>query len=1376
MTINELKTIIESKQRGRSFSLQKGDIVSQDIDFIFDKILKTDRLSISNAELSSTDEAVTITGKSNILNVYDAPAVANFSIVNENPVMKVEYKLPELWKFQDTFDELPACLNFSGKIPAPQPGYLEHFTFTESRFILSSYDQADETSEREIKKGLNFDANMDLPDSYDQVLLFCNGNKELTLSGVIDNGEEDPLMDLRTPMSAELSFKDKVKFGSLELRFISTHTYKSPRWGTIMEVSGNLEIGDTVLKLSSELCHGGGDFVVVQGVFEENPPSLGDIVDLLGGNDLFDNLPDYVPNPDNIIVKEMGVCFSPIKKNIIYVSLTLSYNGEWNIVDDKMKIRDINFHFTIVSPLDPANSKVTKALSGKCQFGNGEDSFTIGIEAEMPNFNIHGWLDEGSEIPLGKALSKLYDGFEADDNGIYSTKITELNIYAEPPKKATATEPAKPAVYSAAIEIESDWEFEIMGKSFSIKSVGANINYENGSATGELEGGFFIGDIPVNMHASYDGVESGWTFSCSTGEEKKIDLGRAADSFLPFDLPDFLSRDLCVSNLNMIVSPKLGIFNFGGKLDWKFKMGNVPINLNANIDLNYAPVSTNELDTIPNTPPPETTTKKFSGKISTKTTIKSFGMENVELSYEFKTENGVPNKRLAILWPIPNSDKSISALYNMESTPTGVKKEIEFNLTDISFSDIIELLIKPVKPGFELPSFMGPLDSVNLLALRLNLTDKSFEVDLSITLPSEFNEVLRIDKITLISKKIGGKRKALFRFEGTILGQTYSEGNPLEWDVTQPPPSTTPKKPILDMRYMGMGQHVTVTDIEKCKRVKEALEKLKNAARPVDDIKAIPTTGALTFSKQSNWLIGTDFTVLDTVTMRAIFNDPNLYGLFLALDGPRAGKLKGLEFEIMYSKVSEDIGRYFSELTLPWHMRQFELGAVSITLPVIAVEVFTNSNFKIDVGFPVSIDNFSRSGNAQLFPFIGYAGFYFASLNGKTSTRVPRTVKGDFNPVLEFGFALSIGVGKSFNKGPLKAEIQISLRGMIEGCLGWFHPYPRSLAKKDTYYWIKGQVGLLGRVYGCIDFKIIKASVLIELLATISMVIEAYRKIPVQVSARVKASVTVKVAFIKIHKSFSTTVKKDFTIGSDKTAPWDGPMPVTNRSAAMMATAAPQQVIAVRENSIAMAPMMMSSVAAPEEVITLKLVPIVSEVRESDITLTGNSNAPIKTCTTMLLIENSIKNDADTQDGIREVTKVNNEPVKNSFDILMDKYLEWLLKKASKDSDIIGYDDLVNMEKRIKEDYEEVDKVDLSYNSAAEESDFDEFLKTLSFNIVEADENEGEKNMSVFPMFPELIRETETEQCFHNAASWTEGSYEQDLENYFNDTAMSLDN
>ena len=139
--------------------------------------------------------------------------------------------------------------------------------------------------------------------------------------------------------------------------------------------------------------------------------------------------------------------------------------------------------------------------------------------------------------------------------------------------------------------------------------------------------------------------------------------------------------------------------------------------------------------------------------------------------------------------------------------------------------------------------------------------------------------------------------------------------------------------------------------------------------------------------------------------MKLVFNDGIIAGVSIGLSGDRARYLRGLDFEILYKKVSEGLGVYQVELRVPDAIRQIELGQVSITIPIVALEIYTNGNFRVDLGFPKNND-FSRSFQLQVFPFIGSGGFYLAGWEGRPTKRLPRDsiYKPEaFDPVLVSG-------------------------------------------------------------------------------------------------------------------------------------------------------------------------------------------------------------------------------------------------------------------------------------------------------------------------------------------------------------------------------------
>jgi len=467
----------------------------------------------------------------------------------------------------------------------------------------------------------------------------------------------------------------------------------------------------------------------------------------------------------------------------------------------------------------------------------------------------------------------------------------------------------------------------------------------------------------------------------------------------------------------------------------------------------------------------------------------------------------------------------------------------ELHLVDETIGSMLNHLVHLVDPTFDI-SFPSPWDrllniSLDAFLLSVNVTKKT----LSLTYPTSINlGFIDITGISLTYAKSNTAASSVqVELNGTFLGQSFGEnGQPgLGWDAInqQPPAVPGAGSSYFDLQYLGLGQHITFTDLDKLTNMQAVITALRNSVIPLPG-NTLPPFGknGLAFSKDSNWLIGADVTVINTVSIAIIFNDPNLYGLLISLAGERAGSFAGLSFQILYRKITDDIGVYHIELKLPDAMRTLQFGSVSLTLPVVIIDIYTNGNFRINLGFPVGLD-FSNSFCLQIFPFIGYGGFYFALLNGQTSTRVPRITNGNFNPVIEFGIALSVGVGKTVNAGILSGGISVTVIGILEGVVAWFNPNDSSV-KKDIYYWVQGTIAIVGRLYATINFAIIQASLDVTAYASVTLIIEAYEPIYIAISAGVSVTLKVKVLFFTIHLSFKATVSASFAIGSKQPTPW----------------------------------------------------------------------------------------------------------------------------------------------------------------------------------------------------------------------------------------------
>jgi LysM repeat protein len=487
--------------------------------------------------------------------------------------------------------------------------------------------------------------------------------------------------------------------------------------------------------------------------------------------------------------------------------------------------------------------------------------------------------------------------------------------------------------------------------------------------------------------------------------------------------------------------------------------------------------------------------------------------------------------------------------FNLPATLSLSAEEKTFDLGPFSFTlgDIVKFLVQLVHPSwdFELPAPWNVLDSIGFTNLHLTFDLNEDTISLSTGVLADFGFIsLTHLSLTYYQKTPKAKKEGVvLSLQGTFLGLPITtdeeDDEGLSWDVINDKPPEVPGggEKIFKLDYLGLGQHVSFRDPGPLETIGQVMTALETNLRPAtDDADPLSGAGGLVFNQNSGWLIGAKFTILETVTISAIFNDPQLYGIRIAVDGPRAGSFQGLEFEILYRRITDTIGLYHIELKLPDVMRHLEFGEVSVTLPIVVIDIYTNGNFRLDFGFPYK-GNFERSFAIQVFPFVGFGGFYIAILDGATSKTVPRITNGEFSPVVEFGFGLSVGVGKTIHEGILSGGVTVTVEGILEGTLAWFNP--TDVEREKAVYWsILGTVAIVGELFGEIDFAVIKASVEVRAYARATLLLESYEPIFISLDVGVEAHVKVKVLLFTIHLSFEFTLHEEFTIGSAQPTPW----------------------------------------------------------------------------------------------------------------------------------------------------------------------------------------------------------------------------------------------
>jgi hypothetical protein len=466
-------------------------------------------------------------------------------------------------------------------------------------------------------------------------------------------------------------------------------------------------------------------------------------------------------------------------------------------------------------------------------------------------------------------------------------------------------------------------------------------------------------------------------------------------------------------------------------------------------------------------------------------------------------------------------------------------------------------------PFVTLPSPWDVLGDV-----KLSLAKVSLSIDLkshAITIKYDDPGVISLFGVGIDGFELGydskGKPKGE-RLSFTILGDLDVLIGDQSPSFNPEQPSSAPTIPgqgatMLDIPLVAVGQHVALPP-EDATSVETAVAGIARIASSAgDDPENLPV-----FNKDAGWLIGAHLIFQGAVDFQMVFADPSIYGVLVQVEEPQGGAktspaieaLVGLRAEILYRRISDSVGVYEGHLTLPDRIRKIDYGAFLLQLPSLAVAIYTNGDFLIDIGFPHGGD-FSNSLIIDAGQYTGAGGVYYGRLSGETATGLPSVptdqsgaALGVFDPVTAIGIGLRVGIEKGYEKGPLTASFSVVVQAIFEGLFATYTEF--ATQKTEEYYDIRASVAIIGQLQGELDFGIITASVLVRITVSASVRAIAARAVVVPVTACVEVRVSVKIDLglfsIRIHFSFNATVGFTATFGSNRHALWDGPQRALN--------------------------------------------------------------------------------------------------------------------------------------------------------------------------------------------------------------------------------------
>lgn len=857
----------------------------------------------------------------------------------------------------------------------------------------------------------------------------------------------------------------------------------------------------------------------------------------------------------NFGVKAVGVTIQPPideqELELKEASIALTSVETWKPSLAFVTVRELGTAWTFHWETD--HSWVTGNVWGKLTFfddptlqvaalsdGCTSNKIELAVSATLPDWIITARNESDICVPLGAVLKKYLGGSGGIPDDL---RITNLFLQAIPPAQT----------YQASLMVEGLWATQINLVKFSLDKVIGEIYVTQSKVFGSMtamvglavmDNGAETNKATFNISAEYkqDGI---WRFEggLADGVLSLLDFAFGLLGFKPaFGLPEVLLTDLWITYENSATSSTNNPYSARGTLEIRWQPEVLGLKLSA---VASAYVERREKQTaaddiiLLNSPRRRDASNAqmiYVGELSGKFTINRLAVRlavsfsDKEEVYIFEVTFGKVTVRAATEWV-----KNVTA-----KPPDGKHQILVITLRGFTLGDVVEYLVNLANPNknyqLEAPwTFLNKID-LSRFEARIDPTEQTIALTYRVNLSLPF---VSVDTVGVLYDRSSGEGKVKFIITGSLLTKRYDSANPLTWDAANDPPPAVPGegKSLIDLRYLGAGQHVTLTGLTKFNSITEVIKALREEMQPISDPKKNPLEQSkLRFDPSSQWMFGIDITVMNTVSVGIVLHDPDLYGLVLSLAGPNSGSLAGLSFELLYKKVTDDIGVFRVRIQVPDAFRQINFGYVSITLGIITVDIFTNGNFMVDLGFPHNRD-FTNSFGLEAGIFSGRGGLYFGVLNGATSTRVPKITNGNFSPVIELGIGLAVGVGRTFEKGPLKAGLYVQLVAIFEGVFAWFHPTDTSQPDK-LYYWCQGTVGIIGKLYGSVDFKIIAISLSIEVWAFVTFTFASYRASLIELDIGVRVNASIKILFIRISFSFSLRLQTSFTIGSDSPTPW----------------------------------------------------------------------------------------------------------------------------------------------------------------------------------------------------------------------------------------------
>jgi hypothetical protein len=528
MSSETLRSTLQKLLQQGQLTLSSTTFDSASVKMLIDTYYAGAPIVLRQAQIAPDSPAATtiaITGVSTFLNVEDVPVTANFEEAPDGVAITLRYHLPATWAFSQSFPHLPVSFDFRQPFGAAQRSYLDLLTLTDARFIVSTKDHIDQEFNVPLCQGLNFICHMHLNGLLGSIEQMIGTTEPLILSGpillpplnptlplpvlprVLPRRTSTPLIgiNLQALTHAQLA-RGSVKLDSTYINLYSPLTAdwlaSHPSYTPGMFFGGDIHVGGHVtMDAVAEVPPGLADTLTFSGIFEGlTLPSLSDLADLVGADDLASQLAPHLPLPGslNLQAVALSVSFDPLSLDIVSLLISLD-NQPWRPIDDTIdghrllvEVSQVFVRFTVIDPLGRGRSLSTMLL-GSLSVAD----VPMTIMASVPDFVITGDLSPQTALPLASLLR----AYLPDVPPVGDLLIDQVFFTAVPGQSLS--------IQAAMADQPHPWVIDLGSKPLTISDVQLRIDYARGSGiNGAFSGTLALAGVSLALAYQVPGAFS----------------------------------------------------------------------------------------------------------------------------------------------------------------------------------------------------------------------------------------------------------------------------------------------------------------------------------------------------------------------------------------------------------------------------------------------------------------------------------------------------------------------------------------------------------------------------------------------------------------------------------------------------------------------------------------------------------------------------------------------------------------------------------------------------------------------------------------------------------------------------------------------------